>query len=200
MLNIAIDIDDTLNNLMQVWLLHYNLQRGTLFKFEDLKVNPPHEILGITKKDYINNLDKFKINYYNKVIVNKKFWWWFDINGTKANFIAITSTSMETVSESSKWLFNCFGEWIRNYVVIPNHTDKYHEYKYFQSKAQWMDWFGKVDIYIDDNEKSIKQVNEICPKVKTICIKQPWNSGLETKRVLEILDKEILQHDNNQTI
>lgn len=169
------DIDDVLNNLMEEWLqtewMKNNPKSG--IKYSDLKSNPPHNILGIPKEDYLVSLDKFRIESFHKLIPNPLILEWFKENGSQYRHIALTSVPLSSADISAKWLFNNFGTWFRSFNVIPSPraTDPYNYYD--KSKAEFLYWLNKGDYFIDDNQQNMEGVSS---KIKTYLFPQPWNS------------------------
>jgi len=169
------DIDDVLNNLMEEWLqtewMKNNPKSG--IKYSDLKSNPPHNILGIPKEDYLVSLDKFRIESFHKLIPNPLILEWFKENGSQYRHIALTSVPLSSADISAKWLFNNFGTWFRSFNVIPSPraTDPYNYYD--KSKAEFLYWLNKGDYFIDDSVGNFKNIDKL--KIKAIIYPQPWN-------------------------
>lgn len=187
MKTICWDIDDVLNNLMEEWLLSYNLNWGKLIKYEDLKKNPPHEILNVPKEKYLKSLDAFRFFHYLELKPNQKVLEWFYQYGENYNHIALTSTPLNSAHLSAHWLTYHFGKWIRQFVFIPSKREGEYCYPYFDTKGEWLDWFNKVDYSIDDNTENIVQAKKYNLKLNCFCVKQPWNNGDSIVDILKYL-------------
>ena len=73
MITICWDVDDVLNNLMEAWFCFFKLDsnKDINIDYNDIIKNPPDELLGITKKEYLDSLDYFRVNYYSLLPPNK---------------------------------------------------------------------------------------------------------------------------------
>ena len=58
------DVDDVLNDLMRAWFEDYAALNGTHthITYDRLTSNPPHELLGISRMEYLESLDKFRLS------------------------------------------------------------------------------------------------------------------------------------------
>jgi len=57
---------------------------------------------------------------------------------------------------------------------------------YDKSKGEFLAWWGKADVLIDDNTANVEDAKAI--GIKTILIAQPWNGGkLTVKQNLDLL-------------
>jgi uncharacterized HAD superfamily protein len=197
MLNIVWDIDDVLNSLMFEWLVWCNLDISNI-SYEDITDNLPYKSLNISREKYLSSLDEFRFEAYSELKPNEEILKWFEKNGHKANHIVLTATPLATAQISAQWVMKHFKQWIRQFVFIPSKRDGAKEIIYHKNKAQWLSWFGKCDIFIDDSEKNINEVKSTrgCEYIKTFLVKQPWNNGTEIKQILKWVDELILEHDN----
>jgi 5'(3')-deoxyribonucleotidase len=170
------DIDDVLNNLMEEWLQTEWMKNNPKsdIKYTDIKSNPPHSILGITKDDYLVSLDKFRLESFHKLKPNPLIMEWFKENGSQYRHVALTSVPLSSADISAKWLFNNFGTWFRSFNVIPSPraTDPFNYYD--KSKTEFLYWLNKGDYFIDDNQQNMEGVSS---KIKTYLFPQPWNSS-----------------------
>ena len=58
------DIDDVLNRFMQLCFSRFPAEKK--LDYGDLTVNPPHELLGITKEQYLATLDSCRPELYKE--------------------------------------------------------------------------------------------------------------------------------------
>ena len=82
------DVDDVLNRLMDSWLKSWNQKNDLNVALMNIKDNPPHEILKISKETYFNSLDDFRnseagINVEENSIVKN----WFENHGSRYNIL-----------------------------------------------------------------------------------------------------------------
>ena len=113
MKTIAWDIDDVLNDLMRCWFEQSWLVTNPEYKleYEDLKQNPPHDILGISLKEYLISLDNFRVSESaRKMQPVKEILDWFIKYGSSYRHIALTARSLETIPVLSNWVFRYFGD------------------------------------------------------------------------------------------
>jgi hypothetical protein len=186
-------VDDVLNDLMLSWLDNYKKEenRNTGIKYEDIVQNPPHEILGITQREYLTSLDNFRnsdkgINLTPNLQILK----WFKKDGTKFRHIALTSRPKNTVSVLAAWLFRYFGDWIRTLSFIPSFREGEQSAIFDKSKTDFLKWLGKVDFFIDDSIENIKSAE--MSGIKTFLYPQPWNnSPLTAEQILGEISKNI---------
>ena len=69
MKTIVWDVDDVLNNLMQSWLETAWLPAhpACQITYRLLTENPPHHLLGISKIEYLQSLDDFRLNRFGQL-------------------------------------------------------------------------------------------------------------------------------------
>lgn len=179
MLTIAWDIDDVLNNLMYEWLNWYKQSHTEcIVEYKDLKENPPHNILGCTKEEYIKSLTEFRLLKYESLTPNPEVVSWFKKYGDKAYHIVVTSTRYSTEYVSSSWLFKHFYTWIRGFFVAPSYDENSKCIVYDQNKYQFLRRTRLADIIIDDNQEVIDQCRLL--GIEAFLVKKPWNTSKST--------------------
>jgi len=185
MKTIAIDIDDTLNDLMKEWFCDF---MGTDKNYESYVIqNPPLINLGITEKQYFESLDDFRCSdEYQNFVPDPKVFSWFEAHGHKAHWIALTSPPLLTAHLSAKWVIEYFGKWIRGFQFIPSSRNYLSNIPvYDKTKADYLKRMN-VDFYIDDNPESVDQALE--KGIKSFNVGQPWNdSKWTTLGILEYI-------------
>lgn len=178
MKTVAWDVDDVLNGLMKGWLedfLNANRHRGIKTSYEQLSENPPHEQLGMTLQQYHESLDRFRLSGgYQTLMPNGEILNWFNDYGHCCRHLALTAVPLATAHVSSAWLFKHFGKWIRTFHFVPSKRTEEIIPVYDHSKADFLRWYGKIDVLIDDNMENIRQAAQI--GIKGILISQPWNA------------------------
>ena len=96
------DVDDVLNRLMYCWLDNWNRGKSHPIGYNQIDKNPPHGILGISKKDYLINLDEFRISKYNtEGLINKVLLNWFQNYGDNFIHIGCTARTIQTMPYQS---------------------------------------------------------------------------------------------------
>jgi phosphoglycolate phosphatase-like HAD superfamily hydrolase len=189
MITIAWDVDDVLNDLMRCWFREKWLPDHQEYKksYEDLKENPPHRILGVSLNEYLKSLDEYRLSgRYTKIEPVKEVLDWFSSYGKRFRHIALTAVPFSASSVSAQWVIKNFGEWIRTFHFVPSKRHREDLPEYEKDKKDFLQWFGKVDVFIDDNTKNINSAKK--SGVKVILMPRPWNNqSLTTKEVLNSL-------------
>jgi hypothetical protein len=188
-LTIAWDIDDVLNNLMESWFhqcwreLHPECQ----LDYRDLVTNPPHQLLGVSLDEYLTTLDRFRLNgEFERLTPRSELLAWFDQWGSQYRHIALTATPIAAAPKSAAWVTQHFGRWIRCFNFVPSYREGESIPVYDRDKGDFLAWWGKADILIDDSPSNIVAAKAV--GVKAILMPQPWNrSQLSTAETLELL-------------
>jgi hypothetical protein len=148
MITIAWDIDDVLNSLDKEFKNWASLTG-----------------LIIDDKNYLKYLDRFRLGYYLNLKVNTEVYNWFIENGDKVINIAITAVPNKLAYISSWWLFKNF-KWFTSIVIIPSYREEDPILSPFKTKGEYLQWLKKVDVFIDNNEKNIRDVKKLNPYIK----------------------------------
>lgn len=181
MKTIAWDVDDVLNDLMQAWFeLKWIKGNSTCkLRYADIAENPPHRLLGTGIEEYLSSLDEFRLSpLYQQMNPVKEVIEWFSKYGSSFRHIALTSVPLGATSASSQWVFRHFGKWIRTFHFVPSNRSQENLPEYEKDKSDFLEWFGKVDIFIDDNMKNIKSAEKA--GVHCILMPRPWNNSENT--------------------
>lgn len=191
MLTIAWDVDDVLNNLMYEWFDKKWLPEhpGCRLKGKDIAENPPDQLLGVVKEDYLTSLDNFRLSgLFSKMKPVPEVKRWFLKYGDDFRHLVITAVPIRAASVSAQWVFSNFGKWIRTFHFIPSLRKREKIFRYDRNKKDYLLRMGKVDIFIDDNEVNMHGIEEL--RIRGILFPRPWNSSkLTIGETLEILGK-----------
>lgn len=182
------DVDDVLNDLMYLWL-----EKGwkeahpeCTVRYEDLKENPPHGILGIGFEEYTTSLDRYRTQGpyldLNPVVQVKD---WFVNGGGIHRHIALTSVPLHAAHVSAQWVYRHFGTWIRTFHVVPAPRGCRPAPNYDGDKTDFLKWLGKVDMFIDDTQKNVDGAK--AAGIHAVLMPRPWNRSRET--IPEILER-----------
>ena len=174
---IAWDVDDVLNDLMRLWLKYWVKKHPKCrIKYNDIKVNPPHRIFGITLEQYRKSLDEFKKSgAYDRMAPRPEVMKWFRKYGKNFRHIALSAVSLSSASYSAGWVMKHFGKWIRTYHFVPSKRKGEKIPLYDKDKAAYLKRLSAADIIVEDNEQNIKLAKRI--GIKGILIPRPWNGG-----------------------
>ncbi len=180
MLTIVWDVDDVLNELMRTWFVVEWLPShpDCLLHFEDLAENPPHSVLGASRSEYLDSLDRFRLSPQARDMAPcSEFLGWFQEHGARFRHLALTARPWEMVPPLAEWVFRHFGPWIRTFAYVPSRSGEGVP-RYDLSKGEYLTWLGKADILVDDNPEHLRAAASqgICG----VLVPQPWNDSRYT--------------------
>ncbi len=192
MLTIAWDVDDVLNGLMRCWLVEQWLPAhpGSQIRFDGITENPPERILGCTKDEYLDSLDDFRRSdsFWN-MNPDPEILAWFEAYGDQARHLALTAVPRALAHRSAHWVIKHFGKWIRSFNFVPSMRSGETIPMYDRSKSDFLAWFGKADVLVDDSGQNIREAVKV--GVEGLLVAQPWNQGLPITDVLKKLNRLI---------
>lgn len=175
---IAWDIDDVLNELMREWFKTWKAKHPECkIDYKDITENPPHELLGVSKEDYLASLDKFRLNKFSEMRPIPEVLNWFEKYGDKCRHIALTSTPFITASISAEWVIRNYGKWIRTFHFIPSYREGIIIPQYDKTKGDYLK-NNKSDMIIEDSEENIQSAEKA--GVRGIIFPRPWNNGKDS--------------------
>lgn len=189
MITLAWDTDDVLNDLMRSWFEHWLAEHpGCRLSYESMTANPPHGLLGISKKEYLASLDAFRLSpLFQKMEPVPDVYEWFVRHGDRFRHVALTAVPLIAASASAQWVFKHFGRWIRTFHFVPSKRAGKTISEYDQDKAEVLQRFGNVDLFIDDNKEHVSAVQKA--GIKAILFPRPWNqSSMSVAKVLEEIE------------
>jgi len=171
------DVDDVLNDLMGSWFRLWRQDHpGCAVGYEDLKKNPPHELLGITSQRYLQSLDAFRLSpSYQGMSPTKAVEDWFHQKGDKFRHVALTAAPLRAASFSAQWVFKNFGAWIRTFHFVPSKRKGEAIPLYEVDKTEALERLGAVDFFIDDNEDHVLAARKT--GIQALFFPRPWNPG-----------------------
>ena len=178
MKTIVWDIDDVLNDLTKKWLEKgwLPLHRNCKLKYEDLTENPPHRLLGVTKKEYLESLDEFRLSpQAGTMLPHPHLINWFRKNGVQFRHIALTARPRKKVSPAIDWMLRYFGEWFQTFSFIPAERTGEPQGHPDREKREFLSWLGKADYFIDDSAYNVEEAKSL--GIQTFIVSQPWNSS-----------------------
>ena len=174
------DVDDVLNNLTYEWFSKYKQEHKCPLDYMDLKENPPHTLLEISRQDYLKSLDSFREQYFSSLEPDKELLCWFEEYGNRFRHVALTATPLHFAEKSANWVIHHFGKWIRSFNFVPSPRTGIFYPDYDQDKGQFLNWLGCADIFIDDNESNIESAG--CCGVRSFLFPAPWNKSFKTNK------------------
>ena len=178
MKTIVWDVDDVLNNLMQAWLdsAWRPSHSGCVLPYEGCTENPPHQLLGISFEQYLHSLDAFRLSEEGRNLPpDENALAWFARYGDQFRHVALTATPLATAPCSAAWVVRHFGKWIRSFHFVPSTRPGQALPVYDHTKAEFLVWFGRADLLVDDNPTNILEADKC--GVRTLLLPRPWNRG-----------------------
>ncbi|MBT4512989.1 MAG: hypothetical protein HOC20_12390 [Chloroflexi bacterium] len=189
MKTIAWDVDDVLNDLMRSWFddSWRPSHLDCLLDYDGIVENPPHELLCVSMSEYLISLDSFRFSEaIRKMRPVPEVITWFHQHGERFRHIALTATPLRAAPLSSAWVMHHFGKWIRSFNVIPSKRQSEQIPIYDQSKEEFLRWFGRVDILVDDSPVNVAEAQTL--GIQAILLPRPWNqSPLTLVEALNVL-------------
>jgi len=187
-LTVVWDVDDVLNDLMYQWFTRCWLQENPAcnLSYADVQVNPPHEVLGISREEYLSSLDRFRnTDRAINMQPNQAVLAWMRSHGSQFRHIALTARPLETTPDVAHWVLRHFGKWVRCFGVV--HTRPGDEIPaYDRSKGEYLSWIRCGNVMVDDSPENIAQAQSL--GIKTLLYPQPWNcSSLTVDTLLKEL-------------
>jgi len=185
MKTIVWDVDDVLNDLMGSWFLLWCQDHpGCAVAYEDLKKNPPHEVLGITMDCYLQSLDAFRLSpLYQNMAPLQEVKDWFLQKGDRFRHMALTAVPLRAAPFSAPWVFNHFGAWIRTFHFVPSKRKDETIPHYEDDKADALRRLGPVDFFVDDNAEHVIAAQKA--GIQALFFPRPWNpSGMTIAETL----------------
>jgi hypothetical protein len=145
-------------------------------KYHQLLENPPYRLLGVTRDEYLDSLDTFRLSgQYRKIQPTPEVKKWFLRYGKFFRHITLTAVPQKAAHVSAEWVLRHFGVWIRTFHFVPSFRKGKGQPQYDKNKKDFLKWIDKIDIFIDDNEANLKQAKEL--GIKGILFPRPWNSS-----------------------
>jgi FMN phosphatase YigB (HAD superfamily) len=173
------DVDDVLNDLMGDWfrLSWLPAHPNCTLKYSGMTKNPPHELLGVTKSEYLASLDAFRQSSFKELKPLPEMLEWFSLYGNKAEHRVVTAVPTNAAHYSAEWVFRHFGTWIHSFNIVPSPREGEKDYG-VKSKSEYIRTFSKVDLVVEDNLDTIRSMKEL--GIETVTIPRPWNCASGT--------------------
>ncbi len=166
------DIDDVLNRLTMIWLETSAKKFTVRIPYDELTENPPHELLNISKEDYLESLDDCRSRFLYAEPPKTEIMLFFRTFGHHFRHLALSSVPAAFMGRSSEWVFRYFGSWIQSVCFIPSPRNNDPVFTtLFRSKGEAAAAFG--GILVDDSPANIASANE--SGSEAILFPAPWN-------------------------
>jgi len=180
MKTIVWDVDDVLNDLMRDWFSNGWLPShpNCAVTYDNLSENPPHRVIGIGLGEYLASLDDFRLAQGARLQPLPNVHHWFQVYGRHFRHITLSAVPLGTADISAAWVLKYYGQWIRSFNVIPSSREQENALVYDRTKKDFLQWWCKADIIVDDNSVTIAAAQEL--GIKTMLIPRPWNKSQKT--------------------
>ncbi|MGB9432639.1 MAG: hypothetical protein WBQ89_10390 [Candidatus Acidiferrum sp.] len=182
MLTIVWDVDDVLNELMQTWFTESwkPSHPACELSYLDITENPPDRVLGVTRPEYLFSLDAFRVSdRARKMQPNPVVLDWLQNCGSGYRHMALSARPLESASHAAEWVFHHFGAYVRGFGVVPTRLSPGVP-AYDRDKGDFLRWFGKAEILVDDSEENLRAAAEL--GIRCVLYPQPWNSSSHSVR------------------
>jgi hypothetical protein len=180
-LTIAWDVDDVLNDLMRAWFEREWLpgHPDCTVRYAAITENPPEILLGVARSDYLESLDRFRLSDAAHLLEPvPEVMDWFRHQGHRYRHMALTATPLRSAHITAEWVIRHYGNWIRSFHFVPSVREDLPALPYDRTKADFFRWWGKVDLFIDDNLTHIEAARKA--GIKTLTMPRPWNREANT--------------------
>jgi hypothetical protein len=171
------DVDDVLNDLMGEWFMSSWMKThpDCSLDYSMITRNPPHELFGVPKEEYLESLDAFRQNHFKDLKPLPDMQEWFSLHGHMARHIVVTSVPLKSAHCSAEWVFTHFGRWIRSFNIVPSFRPGDALETGATSKAEYIRSFSKIDIVVEDSPETLRSMEEL--GIRTVTIPRPWNQS-----------------------
>jgi hypothetical protein len=175
------DVDDVLNDLMREWIENWwrPAHPECTIAYDAITQNPPHRVLGISLAEYRMSLDAFRFAEGARLKPIPEVLSWFQEYGSHCRHITLTSVPLCASDISAAWVLKYFGQWIRSFNVIPSPRREDVIPVYDQTKKDFLEWWGKADILIDDNPVTVEAAHTL--EITGLLMPSPWNKSQTTR-------------------
>ena len=167
------DVDDVLNHLTYEWFEEYRLAHGLTLRYDELTANPPFEIMGIKREEFLSALDDFRRRRFAALEPHPETMAWFRAHGNRFRHVALSAVPMRCAPLSAEWVLRHYGKWIRGYQVVPSPRPDDDFQIYATTKGEVLAQFGPVDFMVDDSEANLATAAAL--PVRPVIFPAPWN-------------------------
>ena len=156
-----------------------------------IKTNPPHHLLGLSLQEYLASLDVFRLSgLYEQLEPLPEVLAWFSAQGAQYRHVALTRVPLAAAHVTAAWVLRHFGEWIRSFHFVPSFRAGKNPPVYDEDKGDFLRYFGKADLLIDDTMENIEAANKV--GVRTLVFPRPWNhSKMTVEQTLAAIAGEV---------
>jgi hypothetical protein len=171
------DVDDVLNELMREWFEQWWLPRhpACTARYPDIAANPPHEVLGIPEREYLDSLDEFRAARFAELVPRAEVLKWFVEHGDSGHHVALSAPPEPFAHVSAAWVIKNFGRWIRTFAFVPARRGRPEVADPRIAKRDYLQWLGHGDVFLDDRDANVAAARGL--GMAGIVVPQPWNDS-----------------------
>jgi hypothetical protein len=180
------DLDDVLNDFTEAWFaaVWQAEHPGARLAFADLRSNPPLQELGMSREDYLDSLDRFRLSPAAQALApNAAVFDWFTRAGGRFRHAVLTARPWHCVAPAAAWVFTHFGHWVRQFHFVPSPRAGQPLPGCDATKGEALGRFGPVDFFVDDSPANVAAAAAL--GIRALLFPQPWNQS--TLTVAELL-------------
>ena len=129
--------------------------------------------------EYLSSLDDFRLSAIAREMAPvPDVLAWFQQHGRLFRHVALTATPLSAAPASAAWVMSRFGWWIRSFHVVPSPREGKQIPVYDRSKEDFLRWWSRIDILVDDNSLNISSAQAL--GLKVVLMPRPWNRAQST--------------------
>ena len=170
------DVDDVLNSLMRIYVERGLPDGARRIPYAGITVNPPHELLEITRDEYLVSLDRVRAAGFYDLPPRSEVSEFFAEYGSRFDHAVLSAVPMRFMPDSAAWVLHHFGRWIQNLFFIPSpRPEQKTASQLFATKAEAMAFLGRRAVLIDDSPANVGAVAKAGGRARLF--PAPWNEG-----------------------
>jgi hypothetical protein len=178
MLTIVWDRDDVLNDLMRCWFEGQWLVEhpDCRLRYDDLVENPPHRVLGVSRREYLDSLDRFRSSPAHAAMPpSPEILGWLGRNGARCRHAVLTATTLASAGGAAEWTFRHFGRWVRCFCLLPAAREGDGAVAYEADKGQCLRQFAGPVVLVDDSPANLEAARR--EGAEGVLFPRPWNGA-----------------------
>ena len=171
---VAWDVDDVLNDLTRCWFDRWRSEFPGI-TFEMLRENPPDRILGISRAEYLESLDRFRHEAYDSLKPRPEVMAFLKRYGESFRHMAVTAAPRRFAAVSAARVMEHFGDWIRCFELVPSPRADRPVPVYEREKGEVLAGFRGKIILVDDSPKNLASARTA--GCAALAFPAPWNEA-----------------------
>jgi hypothetical protein len=173
------DFDDVLFPLTENWFNQVGAgMQSRITRYEEVTVNPPLELMGLSLDDYLGSLDSFRLSDFAQTIKPKKVIQnWFAVYGSAYENEVLTARPLHTLEAAKTWLANYFPNYFSGFGFVPSARPGVDISGYPKSKRAFLEAENmRPQYFIDDKAETVADISAM-GGIHAILYPAPWNAA-----------------------